>query len=77
MKKEKEKEPEIKKESPKKNKTVKKGNESLEKEKPEHKNHMKKNITFSRRKKVNNSVRISETREMKYTLEIGKNNLQN
>ena len=72
MKKEKEKKPEIQKETPKKNKTIKKENESLEKEKQEDENHMKNNITFNRRKNVNNLVRISETREKEYILEIGK-----
>ena len=44
----------------------------MEKEKQEDKNHMKNNITFNRRKNVNNLVRISETREKEYMLETGK-----
>ena len=44
----------------------------MEQEKIEYNNHMQTKLTYNRRKKVENSVRISETREMKDRLEIPK-----
>ena len=65
IKKEKENSPQIKKEA-----KIKKVN--LEQEKIEYRKHIKSMATYNRRKKVENSVRISGTREMKDRLEIPK-----
>ena len=71
------KEPEVKikkEKDPEENKRIKKEKrkENLEQEKKKHKNHMQTKLTYNRRKKVENSVRISETREMKDRLDIPK-----
>ena len=54
------------------NKKQNKNEKQLDKEKKEYNKQRKSMISFNRRKKVENSARLSETREMKNKLEINK-----